>query len=172
MILHFREQSLLGSHFWNITERKMRFAPPVTKIDVLIISSKNEQNRSKESREIAWNVRSKIYFLTGPPISFATKRSFLAKTVWKWQHNEWNSWNTVKPRLSAPALYLSQRLWQLCSKVTHFQSGHSVQMCPLDDPKYCPIGFIVRTYVCSRSGFHSAYLCLYEQGRIHGTWCV
>ena len=38
VIWHFREQSLLHSHFWNITERKMRFAPLVRKIDVVIIS--------------------------------------------------------------------------------------------------------------------------------------
>ena len=48
----------------------MRFALLVRKIDVVIISSKNEQNRPKESRDIARNVRSKNYFILA--------RSFLA----------------------------------------------------------------------------------------------
>ena len=42
----------------------MQFAPLVRKIDVVIISSKNEQNWPKESRDIACNVRSKIDFIT------------------------------------------------------------------------------------------------------------
>ena len=64
MILHFREQSLLRSHFLDIIDRKMRIALLVRKMDVVTISLKNEQNRPKGSRDIASNVRSKIYFIT------------------------------------------------------------------------------------------------------------
>ena len=62
VIFHFEKQSLVSSHPFCIRDREMRFSPLFCKLNVVINGSKFQQNRPIQSRDIAWNVRSKIKF--------------------------------------------------------------------------------------------------------------
>ena len=110
VIFHFEEQSLVSSHPFCIRDREMRFSPLFCKLNVVINRSKFQQNRPTQSRDIAWNMRSKIKF---NPNSFYSCLFYHAR---EWENPLADNRSSLVPHLPSLAAHCHPKWSIICPK--------------------------------------------------------